>query len=384
MTTMPGVRRREGRTSRRPEQFSPDMQVKRDEFAALAAEPYRGITTGAAVVPDLFPLRSTGIDLSSIRNAALEYLAALAPAEAAASRFPMGDETWRHWANPAQYFLRHGQLLEDLDEAQRHKALKVVRCTLSEPGYQHVVDSMHLGRTIGEIVGDLDNFNEWLFWLSIYGSPEGDGPWGWQLDGHHLNINCVIVGDQLVLTPSFAGAEPVFAAAGKYSGTRVLAAEESQGLVLFRSLRPGQRNVARIADELPPELFAGAFRDNLELSYHGIALPELDEDQRAAALDLIGVYVNRVRHDYAPLRMEEVRRHADDTHFAWAGGSGPDSVFYYRVHSPVILIEFDHQRGVLLDNDKPERIHIHTVVRTPNGNDYGADLLRQHHERFHS
>jgi len=56
--------------------------------------------------------------------------------------------------------------------------------------------------------------------------------------------------------------------------------------------------------------------------------------------------------------------------------------FYYRVHSPVILVEFDHQRGIALANDEPSRDHIHTVVRTPNGNDYGRDLLRQHHERF--
>ena len=26
--------------------------------------------------------------------------------------------------------------------------------------------------------------------------------------------------------------------------------------------------------------------------------------------------------------------------------------------------------------------HIHTVVRTPNGNDYGKDLLRQHLEQY--
>ena len=25
---------------------------------------------------------------------------------------------------------------------------------------------------------------------------------------------------------------------------------------------------------------------------------------------------------------------------------------------------------------------MHTVVRTPNGGDYGADLLRQHYEQF--
>ena len=27
----------------------------------------------------------------------------------------------------------------------------------------------------------------------------------------------------------------------------------------------------------------------------------------------------------------------------------------------------------------PIRQHIHAVVRTPNGNDYGKDLLRQHY-----
>jgi len=54
----------------------------------------------------------------------------------------------------------------------------------------------------------------------------------------------------------------------------------------------------------------------------------------------------------------------------------------YRLHSPVILIEFDHQRGIVFANDRPSRHHIHTVVRTPNGNDYGKDLLRQHHAEF--
>lgn len=46
------------------------------------------------------------------------------------------------------------------------------------------------------------------------------------------------------------------------------------------------------------------------------------------------------------------------------------------------LFTIDHQRGIALDNDEPSRNHIHTVVRTPNGNDYGRDLLRQHHEQF--
>jgi len=49
----------------------------------------------------------------------------------------------------------------------------------------------------------------------------------------------------------------------------------------------------------------------------------------------------------------------------------------------VILIEFDHQAPVALPGTRgvPTRAHIHSVVRTPNGNDYGKDLLRQHYEK---
>ena len=87
---------------------------------------------------------------------------------------------------------------------------------------------------------------------------------------------------------------------------------------------------------------------------------------------------------HARVKMEEVRRHLDRTWFAWIGETEPGSVFYYRIHSPVILIEFDHQVPAGLqqyskDPNAPNAQHIHVVVRTPNGNDYGKDLLRQHY-----
>jgi hypothetical protein len=39
----------------------------------------------------------------------------------------------------------------------------------------------------------------------------------------------------------------------------------------------------------------------------------------------------------------------------------------------VPLTELDVHKGVFLNNDAPEKLHIHIVVRTPNGNDYGKD-----------
>jgi hypothetical protein len=80
--------------------------------------------------------------------------------------------------------------------------------------------------------------------------------------------------------------------------------------------------------------------------------------------------------------MEEVTEHLEDTWFGWVGDDDADAVFYFRIHSPVILIEFDHQQPIgtlhLHDPELPTRAHIHTVIRTPNGNDYGKDLLNQH------
>ena len=53
----------------------------------------------------------------------------------------------------------------------------------------------------------------------------------------------------------------------------------------------------------------------------------------------------------------------------------------YRIQSPVTFIEFDHHTGVFLTNDEPAKFHVHTIVRTPNGNDYGLDLLRLHYQQ---
>ena len=105
--------------------------------------------------------------------------------------------------------------------------------------------------------------------------------------------------------------------------------------------------------------------------------------QKRQLLDLIGLYVGNMRDGHARVRMSEVEARLDDTYFAWIGGTADDSVYYYRVHSPVILIEFDHETPVGLRHmypaGVPYREHIHSVVRTPNGNDYGKDLLRQHY-----
>ena len=99
---------------------------------------------------------------------------------------------------------------------------------------------------------------------------------------------------------------------------------------------------------------------------------------------LIGLYVGRMRPGHANIRLDEIRPHLAASHFAWIGACDDTSPFYYRILSPAILVEFDHQPGIVFDNDTPSRDHIHTLVRTPNGKDYGKDLLRQHYLQWHT
>jgi hypothetical protein len=129
-------------------------------------------------------------------------------------------------------------------------------------------------------------------------------------------------------------------------------------------------------------LQAGAFKDNVELPYQGIRADALSEVQRMLLRKTVGVYLGWARDDHATIRTAAVDAHLDDTWFSWLGGSGDTDPFYYRIHSPVVLIEFDHHPGAAFDNDAPSRHHVHTILRTPNGGDYGADLLARHHAEF--
>jgi hypothetical protein len=354
----------------------------RDDGERLVAQPFRGITSDGVVAPGLYKVETTGISTRPLAEAAEAFLASLGPAERAAAVFPIETDAWRRWSNIHPWVMRHGVCLDAMSALQRERALALLQASLSAQGFETARGVMKLNEAIREISGRDDEYGEWLYWLSLMGAPSSDEPWGWQIDGHHLIVNCFVLGDQVVMTPMFMGSEPVAIDEGRYAGTRVFEAEERQGLTLVRGLTDAQRARTILGADLPGEVFTAAFRDNLELSYQGIRFGELSSAQQRLLLDLLEIYVGRIRPGHAALRMEEVSRHLADTHFAWMGGVDEESVFYYRIHSPVVLVEFDHQRGIALANDRPSRTHIHTVIRTPNGNDYGHDLLRQHHARF--
>jgi Protein of unknown function (DUF3500) len=355
-----------------------------EKSLAAAAEPFKGITTGRIVIHGLFSIERTGVPTAPVKQAAENFLDSLNQEQRSKILFPVDTVEWRRWSNIHPTLMRHGMPLFEMSDAQRDRAFALLRESLSAEGFQTARDVMRLNETVMEMTGRLAEYGEDLYWMSIMGKPSATEPWGWQIDGHHLIINYFVLGEQVVMTPTFLGSEPVHAKSGRYAGTRVFKADEDQGLAVVRALSETQRAKAIIAPEPSGEVFTSAFRDNLELNYAGIRYDELSSLQHELLLRLVELHVGRMRPDHAQVRMQEVKRHLPDTHFCWMGGMEDDSVFYYRIQSPVIIIEFDHQRGIAFRQyEKPYKDHIHVVVRTPNGNDYGKDLLRQHYERSH-
>jgi len=349
-----------------------------------AWQPFKGITTDGSVIPGLFPIQQTGISTQSIREAAENFLGSFKAEQRDRALFPIDTIEWRKWSNIHRTIMRHGIPFFEMSDAQLERAYALVKESLSSEGFDTARDIIRLNETVGEMTGRFAEYGDDLYWLSVMGTPSATEPWGWQIDGHHLIINFFVLGDQVVMTPSFLGSEPVHAEKGKYAGTRVFRSEEERGLAMIRALSSEQRHKAVIAQNLPRDVFTTAFRDNFELRYEGIGYDALSGPQHDLLLRVIEVHVGRLRPDHAQIKLAEVKRHLRETYFAWMGGAEEDSVFYYRLHSPVLLVEFDHQAGQAFRQFKdPYKDHIHIVVRTPNGNDYGKDLLRQHYEQSH-
>jgi hypothetical protein len=351
------------------------------------AEPFKGLTTNGQIAPSLFAIHSTGVSTEPVQKAASAFLSALSVDQRAKAMFAVDDPEWRKWMNQ-HFYVRQGVSFKDMSDAQREAAFGMMRASLSAKGLKQTRDIMRLNHTLGELNGnDFEQYGEWLYNITVMGAPSAKEPWGWQLDGHHAIANYFVLGDQVVMTPFFAGSEPVTAISGKYKGTTILQDEQNNGLAMINALKEESRKKAILQlSKTGNNNLTEAFKDNVVLDYAGVRASELSKQERKQLLDLIALYVDNMDDGHARVKMDEVRRHVDNTWFAWIGGTEPTSVFYYRIHSPVILIEFDHQLPANLrpagsGPRVPNREHIHVVVRTPNGNDYGMDLLRQHYQQ---
>jgi hypothetical protein len=359
-------------------------QMSADNEKRGLADPFKGITADGTVEPNLFPVHSTGVPTTAVRTAAERFLGSLSAEQRARTLYEVDDPEWRKWMNQ-HFYRRQGVSFLEMDQRQQDAAFGLLSAALSPRGVKLTRDIMKLNETLAELTNDHEFLGEWHYHITVMGKPHATQPWGFQFDGHHCIINYFVLGDQVVMTPFFAGSEPVIASSGKFKGVEILQEEQNKGLAMLLALDKAQQSKAILNPAKTQNYnLTEAFKDNVVLDYAGVRAADFAQPRKKQLLDLVELYVGNMDEGHAKVKMDEVRKHIDRTAFAWIGGADEKAVFYYRIHSPVLLVEFDHQRPANLarfatDRNAPDRQHIHCVVRTPNGNDYGKDLLRQHY-----
>lgn len=336
---------------------------------------------------NLYELRDEGVPIGDIVSAADEALKAMSSEMRDATMYHIDSPEWRSWSNPEFLLSDKGIRLDEVSDTIRKRVLSVLRATLSPQGYDKALKAMEINHFLGELVQSPCVLNRFSYNFVIFGEPSQYQPWGYSFYGHHLCLNIFLIRSQIVISPWFTGAEPNLIDAGINSGTQILQREEQLGLCLMQSLQAPQQKKAQIfklmKDPSMPEgrwnhddqrHLCGAYRDNRVVPYEGILVSEFNTPQQELVIAILEEYLIYLPQGSRERYMEKIEACFHETYWCWIGGFGDEDPFYYRIQSPVILIEFDHHSGVFLTNKEPAKFHIHTLLRMPNQGDYGMSL----------
>jgi hypothetical protein len=310
---------------------------------------------------------SAGDTTTKVVSAANAFLATLDGAGRAKVQFAWDDSKQRaNWSNfPTGIFQRAGLRMGDLSQAQRDAAMAILAATLSPRGYQQVVDQVEADEVLKQTDGGSNLiFGADEYYISFLGEPSTSSPWMWQFGGHHLAVNATIVGERITLAPSLTGGQPAqFDKSGKT--VRTIGADSDAAFKLIASLSAEQQAKA-IKSSAFVDLALGPGKDGKVTEPEGITGADLNAEQQAMLLDLIGARVGLLNDEDASTQMEAIKSQIGKTYLAWYGPTTNGGAAYFRIQGPALIIEFSPQSmgGSAIN-------HIHAMYRDP-VNDYGA------------
>ncbi|RMG70539.1 MAG: DUF3500 domain-containing protein, partial [Bacteroidetes bacterium] len=239
------------------------------------------------------------LDVSAeMTQAALRVLESLSPPLQERVLFPFDAEERKNWNYLPLKDQRKGVPIEEMDAPQREAVFALLETALSDLGAQKVHEIMALERVLHQLEGrgtDDRYRNPEAYFLTIFGQPGDEAPWGWRYEGHHISLNfSAVSGQGLSVTPAFLGSNPGEVREGPQEGTEVLRAEQAVARRLVQALDSGQLAQAWIAQEAPFDIVTtNEPRVNLERR-EGLPGHALLPAQRDSLARLIRLYTSKM------------------------------------------------------------------------------------------
>jgi hypothetical protein len=276
---------------------------------------------------------------------------------------------------------RKGIPLKEMNTSQRDAAMNLLKSALSAEGYQKtkaVIELEAILRQMENRGADDDVRDPGKYYFSIFGEPSEKSIWGWRLEGHHLSLNFSSANNTLVSgTPGFLGSNPAVVPSGPEQGKQILKEETVKAFELLHALDKNQLQKAVISESVPGDIITFVSRKATIEKQQGISFDELYKEQQEKFLQLLRVYVDRYRKEFADVMMQDIKKAGTSKlTFAWIGSQKPGkgNPHYYRIQGPTIIIEYD--------NTQNNANHVHTVVRDLQ-RDFGGDELLEHYKKDH-
>lgn len=283
--------------------------------------------------------------------------------------FPFGDDERENW----HYIPREraGIQLDAFDEPQQKLVQTLLEQSLSAQGYVTAQQVIELENILFEESDQADFRNPARYTVTVFGKPSSKESWGWRFEGHHLSLNFTLINGTVGLTtPFFFGTNPAEVQEGPKKGMRPLGKIEDQARELARTIHRDGLHV-RYSNEPPRDILTGQDRTAKALAKEGVPFYELKKEQQSALLALVQqIAAHQHQELFKPITAEDLA----DAMMAWAGDFEPKKPHYFRIQTPVFLIEYA--------NTQNNANHAHLVWRDF-ANDFGRDLLREHLEHEH-
>jgi hypothetical protein len=306
-----------------------------------------------------------------MRAAARSLLAALDGEQRELAARPFADDAARRWLEYRPRS-RPGACLAELSGTATKSAHRLLATGLSEHAYAQAMGIVSLEEV-------LDREEQWRrgrhsgdYWVSVYGDPDGDQPWSWRFEGHHLSVTMTVAGQEVSPAPVFFGANPACVSYAGHPVSRPLGPEEDLVRALLDAMGPQGRSAAVVAGQAPADIRSGTSpRASEGIEPPGVPATGLGAAARALLAQLVALYLDRLPAELAD--WQAARLGGSELHFAWEGPLTPGARHYYRVQGDDLLIEYD----TTADGN-----HAHTVLRRPRS-DFGDDVLAAHYTRAH-
>jgi hypothetical protein len=270
------------------------------------------------------------------------------------------------WTNLPARDNAGGVRLGDCNEKQVKAACDLMATIFSRQGYAKMCSIMLADDQLLKGGRPRSGFGTENFSVVIFGKPSADGPWAFQIDGHHVGVNLAIQGDQLTMSPSFIGTQPeaFHIADAKY---RPLAGEIDSAFKLVNSLDDTQRKQTILGSKRS-RIKTGPGNDGKTPKPQGVSCATFDSTQKEILMSLVAEWVNDLPPQQAAKRLQQIEKELDQTHFAWNGPISAVSDVSYTIQGPSLIIEYACQ-----DLGGDPLNHLHSMYRDPT-NEYGKQL----------